>query len=283
MQVALRNRLPVNARHELRSFRCVTLGAGGRNVSLVNRRLRVGDAPHIVGAVTIAANRGFLVPAGHQLGVNAIFVGAEWPRRLAGLLHHRLLAVAGAAGGGDVFVAYLGSGIAGGQNRMDIAVAIVQRAACWSPAARALACKPAIVGLLLVRMALRAGWLGGRGFVRNRGDVLVAIGTGEHAAVNGALELLLFHLQAHLLAVFVLGKRCVAMASQTILIGELRRFGRRLCLGQAGQQQEHQQKFAVSIHKTSPEFSLVPFSDRPLPNNSPAALLGASELLLRRA
>ena len=60
--------------------------------------------------------------------------------------------------------------------------------------------------------------------MRNRSDILVAIRATEHAAVNGIFELLFLHLQAHLLAVFFLGQRCVVMARQAIRIGELLRF-----------------------------------------------------------
>ncbi len=231
MQVALADRLSVNALHELRFLRFVTLGAGGGNIGLVNRRLRIGNAPHVVGAMAVAANRSLLVAGGHQLGVNTVLVGVERPRGLPGLLHHRLLAMADAAGGRDVPVAYLGSGIAGRKNRMNIAMAVNATRGLLVAGRTRLGMQPVIVRLLLVAMALRAGWLGGRGFMRNGSDILVAIRATEHAAVNGVLELLLLHLQTHLLAVFFLGQRGVVMARQAIRIGELRRLLRLLCLG----------------------------------------------------
>jgi hypothetical protein len=240
MQVAPADRLPVNARHELRSLRFVTLGAGGGNVGLVNGRLRVGNAPHVVRAVAVAANGGLVVAASHQLGVNAVLIGSERPRAFSCLLHNRLLAMTTAAGGSDILVAHLGRGVARGKDCMNVAVAIDTTRRLLVAGRTRLGMQTVVIRLLLVAVALRAGWLGGRGFMRNRSDILMAIRATEHAAVNGVLELLLLHLQAHLLAIFFLGQRWVVVAGEAIRISELLRFRRLFGLGYPGQQHEHQ-------------------------------------------
>ena len=231
MQVALGDRLPVNALHELRALRLVTLGAGGGNAALVDGRFGIGNAPHVVGAMAVAANRGLLVAGGHQLGVNAVLIGSERLSGLTRLLHHRLPAMAAAAGGRDVLVAYLGSWVAGGKNFMNVAMAVDATRGLLVAGRARLGMQPVIVRLLLIRMACGAGWLGGQAFMRKRSDILMAIGAKEHAAVNGILEWLLLHLQTHLLAVFLPGQRGVVMACQAIRIGELLHLLRLLGLG----------------------------------------------------
>ena len=82
--------------------RLVTLAAGSGHVELEDWRLRVFGVENLVRAVAVGADRGFFRSGGDCVSVNALLVGGDHLRALSAVLHDKFLAVAGAAGGGDI-------------------------------------------------------------------------------------------------------------------------------------------------------------------------------------
>ena len=98
LPVAARDGRAVNALHVLLLDVVMALGAGGRNVELVDRRLRIDGAQDVVLAVAVGADRGLVGAGGDRLAVHAFLVRVEGRRGHAARGHGKFLAVAGAAG-----------------------------------------------------------------------------------------------------------------------------------------------------------------------------------------
>ncbi len=141
-------------------------------------------------AVAIGANGGLLRAVGDGAAMDAGLIGEEGLRGFAVRLHEELLAVAATAGSGNVGVAHGRFGIVAGDDRVDIAVAIL--ATCGDFAGDGdLGVNAMRVGFVRVGVALVAGdFFRGR-IVRDAFDVGVAIDAGEHGAVNGVLGFVL--------------------------------------------------------------------------------------------
>ena len=114
--VAARDRLPVNALHVDALHIGVAPAAGGGDVELVDRRAGVVGGKNLMRAMAVRADGGGLRAVLHRAAVDAVLVGDEDLRAAAGRLHQKLLAVAGAAGCGDVGVVDRRLRVAGGQN-----------------------------------------------------------------------------------------------------------------------------------------------------------------------
>src|SRR5262249_53350182 len=133
------------------------------------------------------------------------------------LLHHKLLAMARAAGCRDVGMVDTRFRITGRQQFVRAAVA-VHAGGCGSIAdLRRLAVKTSVIGGLLVRMAGRAGDSLWSGFVRSALYVRVAVDAGKHAAVDRVLERLRIDVQANLFAIDLVGEGVIAMARQAFV------------------------------------------------------------------
>ncbi len=99
-----RTGLPVNALHVDALHIGVALAAGGGNIELVDRRLCVVGGKNLMRAMAVRADRRGLRAVLHRVSVDAVLVGHKDLRAAAGGLHQKLLAVACAAGGGNVGV-----------------------------------------------------------------------------------------------------------------------------------------------------------------------------------
>ena len=181
LPVAARDRLPVNALHVLLLDVVVALGAGGGNVELVDRRLRIGGGQDVVLAVAIGADRSFVGTGSHRFAVNALLVRIEGSGADAARRHDEFLPVAGAAGLRNVAARYLRLGIARRQNFVDAAVAVLALRDVGVAGRSGLGMDAMIVGGLLVGMAGGTDRLCRRGIVRERLDVGVTIGATENA------------------------------------------------------------------------------------------------------
>src|SRR5690348_273271 len=83
-----------------------------------------------------------------------------------------------------------------------------------------------VIDYLLIGMAPVACDLRRGGLVHGTLDVSVAVHAGEHAAVDGILELRGIHVQTDWLAGDLFGEGRVTVASQTVVVGRLLRAGR---------------------------------------------------------
>lgn len=175
-------------------------------------------------AMAIGANGGLLRAVLNCAAVNAVLVGDERLCALAVRLHKKLLPVAAAAGGGDVGVVDGRLGIARALNLVNVAVAIFATGGNFSALVdfRVHAVR---IGLAGIGVALRAAYLLWRGIVDETFYVLVAIHTGEQAAVNGMLEFVLIDVEADGLAVYFRGQCGIAMAGEAVGVLELLRGG----------------------------------------------------------
>ena len=90
--------LAVDALNELSRFGLMALSAGCRNIYLGNRGTGIRCRLNIVTVVTIGADRGAGVAPGDCLRVHTFPVGQKRPITNAAPPHHRLVAVASAAG-----------------------------------------------------------------------------------------------------------------------------------------------------------------------------------------
>ncbi len=156
LPVALRDSLSVDALLEFLGDRVVALAARRRHVELEDGRLRVLGVEDLVRTVAVSADRGFLGSGSDGMSVNALRVRSDHLRALSTVLHDKLLAVASAAGGGDIGVVYARLRIAGGQQFMRAAVAIDAGGGLAVAALHRLAMEAAIIGSLLVGVARRA-------------------------------------------------------------------------------------------------------------------------------
>jgi len=134
--------------------------------------------------------------------------------------HHEFLAVAGAAGSGNVGAVHAGSGVAGRNNFMRAAVAIHAARRAGVAFLQRRRVKAGIVGGLLVGVASSASRFRRRRFVRHGFYVAMAIGAAE-GAVHGALELLVVYIKANLLATLFFAQGVIAVAGEAIGIAQL--------------------------------------------------------------
>ena len=176
-----------------------------------------------MGAVAVGADRRLFRSGGDRVSVHAQLVRSDHLRALSAVLHNKFLAVAGSASGRDVGVVHPRFRIAGRQQLMRASMAIDAGSCVAVASLNSLAVETAVVRCLLVGVASCAGDFQGRSFVRGTLDVGVAIHAGKHAAMDGILEPLGVHMQAHRLAVDVVGQRSIAMASQTFFRSRFRR------------------------------------------------------------
>ncbi len=167
--------------------------------------------------MAIGADRGFLRTGGDCVSVHTLLVGSHHLRALAAIFHHKFLAVAGAAGRGNVGVMHARLGIAGGEQFVRAAVAIYAGGGFAVASLHSFAVEAPIVRCLLVGMARRARNLLRSCFVSGAGYVRMAVHAGEHAAVNGVFKGLRIDMQAGGLAVDVVRERGVAMAGQAFV------------------------------------------------------------------
>ena len=100
-------------------------------------------------AVAVGAHRGLLRAGGDGVSVHALLVRSDHLRALSAVLHHKFLAVAGAAGRGNVGVVHARFRIAGRQQFMRAAVAIHAGRRLAVAALDGFAVETAIVGRLL--------------------------------------------------------------------------------------------------------------------------------------
>ena len=192
----------------------MALAAGRRHIELEDGRLGIFGVENLVSAVAIGADRSLLRSGSDRVSVHALLVGSDHLRALAAVFHHKFLAVAGAAGRGNVGVMHARLRIAGRQQLVRAAVAIDAGGCLGCCRLHGLAVKTAIVGSLLVGVAGRASDFLGRGLVRRTLYIGVAIHAGEHAAVDGIFEGLRIDVQADGLAVHFMSQRGVAMAGE---------------------------------------------------------------------
>ncbi len=231
LPVAAGNGRAVDALHVLLLDVIVTLGAGGRNVELVDRRLGIDGAQDVVLAVTVGANRGFLGTGCDRFAVDAFLIRSVGRSRHAAGRHRKLLAVAGAAGCRNVGVSHLRLGIAGRQDLVHAAVAVLTLGDVGVAGGRRLRMDTAIVGGLLIGVTVGALGHHRRGIVRESLDVGVAIGAAKDA-MGGGFELGVVDVEADLLSVLVFRESRIAMAGQALVVGHLGRgFARLLSLG----------------------------------------------------
>src|SRR5581483_10787623 len=125
LPVAAGNLLSVDAVFVVLRYVGMTLGAGSGDVELEYRGLGIASAQDVMGSVAIGTNRGFLGAASHRFAVNTLLVGVEGSGTNSAGTHDQFLPVAGAAGLRDVGVRYLRFGIAGRQDGVNIAVAVL--------------------------------------------------------------------------------------------------------------------------------------------------------------
>ena len=198
----------------------MALAAGRRNVELGDRRLGVGARHDVVRAVAVGTNRGIFRSARYRFAMHALFVGGERSGTDSAAGHHQLLAVAGAAGRGNVDVRDLRLGIAGRQDLVHVAVAVLALGHVGVAGCGSLGVDAVLVRCLLIGMASRADRLGWRRIVWKSLDVGVTIHASERT-VDGSLELGVVHMQADLLPVLVFCQSRVAMTGQTIFVAHL--------------------------------------------------------------
>ncbi len=221
--VAARDGLPVNALHEGVCDVGVALAAGGGNVELGDGRFGVVGGENFVRAVAIGADRGLLRSIGDGAAVHAVLVGEEGLRAFAVRLHEKLLPVAPAAGGGNIGVIDGRLGIARALNLVNVAVAVLATGGNLSALVH-FRVDAVLIRLAGIGVALRAAdFLRGR-LVRQALHILVAIHAGEHAAVDGMLELALVDEEADRRSVLVRGgERGVGVAGEAVRVLELLR------------------------------------------------------------
>ena len=221
VQVALQNRLSVNAGHELRLLRFVTLGAGVRNIGFEDRGLRIACRTDVVRPVAIGADSSFVATAGNGLAVHTLLVGNERLAAQPGAFLDQFVVMAGGAGLGNVLVIDLGIGIAGWQDLVWTAVAVDTTRGLCIACGNGLGVIAIFVNFLLIGVTGCALRFCEARTVRHFLNIGMAIGTIEHHAVNGVLIGILLHLQTYLLTVALGRKRRVAMAGEAIVIRQL--------------------------------------------------------------
>ena len=138
--------------------------------------------------------------------MDALFVRVEGRGTDSAAGHHQLLAVAGSARRWNIGVRDLGFGIAGRQNLMHIAVAILALGNVGIASGGRFGVDAMLIRGLLVSVAGGADGLGWRWIVRESFNVRVAVCASE-GTVDGRLKLRIVHVQADLLAVLVLCQR----------------------------------------------------------------------------
>ena len=106
-----------------------------------------------MGAVAIGANGSLLRAGGDSISVNALLVGRHHLGALAAIGHDELLAVAGAASGGDIGVMHPRFRIGGGKQFVWTSMTIHASGGFAVASLNGLAVKAAFVGSLLVRVA----------------------------------------------------------------------------------------------------------------------------------
>ena len=79
----------------------------------------------------------------------------------------------------------------------------------------------AIVGRLLVSVALGTGYFGGRGFVGRTLNIGVAVDATEHGSVNRVLKCVGVDVQTDLLAIDVFGHGGIVVARKAVFVGGL--------------------------------------------------------------
>jgi len=77
LEVAARHRLPMDALRVLLPDAVVALGAGGRDVELIDARFGIAGRPDLVAAVAVSADRGLGGTGGHRFAVDALLVVDE--------------------------------------------------------------------------------------------------------------------------------------------------------------------------------------------------------------
>jgi hypothetical protein len=102
LPVALGDGLSVDALLEFLGDGVVTLAAGRRHIELEDRRLHVLGVENLVRAVAVGADRGLLRAGSDRVSVDALRIRCDHLGTLSGVLHHKFLAVACAAGCRDV-------------------------------------------------------------------------------------------------------------------------------------------------------------------------------------
>lgn len=139
-------------------------------------------------AVAVGTGRGLVVTGCDGLTVNTVHVGLRRSRAVSTAGHDVAISVAGGAGRGDVGV--IGFGFWIGRRKYLVRTAVTGDA-CGGlrvSVLDGLSVEAMVIGLLRVLVAGCTLGLGRRGFMRPGPlDTSVAVGTREHAAVNGGL------------------------------------------------------------------------------------------------
>lgn len=102
--ITLGHGLPVDALHEGGFDVGVALTTGGGDVDAGNGRFGVARRQNLVCAVAIGADRGFFAAGGDGAAMDTVLIGDEGLGADAVSRHQEALAVATAAGGGNVVV-----------------------------------------------------------------------------------------------------------------------------------------------------------------------------------
>ncbi len=199
-------------------------------------------------AVAVGADRSLVRTGSNRLAVYAFLVGVEGSGGHAARGHYKLLSVTGSAGLRNVAVRDLGLRIAGRQNLVHAAVAVLALGDIHVAGGGRFGMNAAIVSSLLIGVAGGALGLGRRGLVGRALHIGVTVGAGEDA-VRGSLELLVVDAQADLFAVLLLGHRRVVVAGQAVIVAHLRgrrgglaRFLGRRCLCNCRCEEQHGSK-----------------------------------------
>src|SRR5215471_3628113 len=184
LRVAPGDRLAVDALVVLLLDCIVAPGAGGGHIEFEDRRFIVARLANFVDAMAVGADRGFGRSGGYSFAVDAFLVRVERLRALADALHDEFLAVAGAAGGGNVGVADGGFRIAGCE---DLVRAAVAGQACRGLLLAVLASGSVDTRLIAVdRVVVASRTLLGNDFVRSLDLVGFAVAAGAGiGAENG--------------------------------------------------------------------------------------------------
>lgn len=199
----------------------VTLAAGGRHTEFVDGRLRIVRRKDGVRTVAICADSSLHGAAFDGAAVNAFLIGHEGLRTYAVRLHEELLSVAAAACGRDMGVIDRGIRVAASQYRVCVSVAVKTIRRHFA-GGRAPCMHAVFIGTGCTGVATDAENLLRRSLMHEALYVLVAIDAGKlHGTVDRVLKLLAIHEQRNRLTVDVLGQRCLAVASQAVLVFEL--------------------------------------------------------------
>jgi hypothetical protein len=130
------------------------------------------------------------------------------------------LPVTPAAGVGHILVTHWRFGIAGSKHFVCATMAVLTTRCRRTGLARN-AMHTVRVSILRVGVAVSTAHLGRSRFMRKALYILVAVNTGEHAAMDRVLQLALVHKETELLAIQIFCQSLIGMAGEAVSVLEL--------------------------------------------------------------